>query len=164
MDNYFNEIDIEKYSADIEKCGQVFVYGTLKTGGEIRGLNNLGLNVEPKGKAKTSYPDYEMLDLGAFPGLLKGKSFIVGEVWSVDADALFTLDGIEGFDRDEEEVEWKLPNFGDASQHSFYTRTVIETSQGKAWVYFLGEQEYGKYRGLESDNIQREENTSTWQN
>ena len=100
MDNYFNEIDIEKYSADIEKCGQVFVYGTLKTGGEIRGLNNLGLNVEPKGKAKTSYPDYEMLDLGAFPGLLKGKSFIVGEVWTVDADALFTLDGIEGFDRD----------------------------------------------------------------
>ena len=162
IDDY--SMDQEKYSKDIEKCNQVFVYGTLKTGGEIRGLNNMGLNVTPKGKSKTSYPDYEMLDLGAFPGLLKGKSFIVGEVWEMDEEALFALDGMEGFDRNELPVDWKVPNFGDDVKGNFYSRTIIETSQGKAWVYFLGEKEYGKYRGLESDNIQREENTSTWQN
>jgi gamma-glutamylcyclotransferase (GGCT)/AIG2-like uncharacterized protein YtfP len=163
-DAFYNEIDIEKYSADIKSCDQVFVYGTLKTGGEIRGMNTMGLNVVPKGKAKTSYPDYEMLDLGAFPGLLKGDSYIFGEVWQLDEQALFTLDGIEGFDRDEEDVDWRLPVFGNAYQHSFYSRTIIETSQGKAWVYFLGEKEYGKYRGLESDNIEKQENTLTWHN
>lgn len=164
MDNFYNQPDMEKYSADIDKCNQVFVYGTLKTGGEIRGLNNLGLNVNPKGKAKTSYADYEMLDLGSFPGLLKGKNYIVGEVWEVDAEALDTLDGIEGFDRDELQVKWQAPNFGDADKNNFYTRTIIETSQGKAWVYFLGEEEYGKYRDLESNNIQNIDNTLTWQN
>jgi gamma-glutamylcyclotransferase (GGCT)/AIG2-like uncharacterized protein YtfP len=164
MDNFFNQPDMEKYSADIDKCNQVFVYGTLKTGGKIRGLNNLGLNVIPIGKAKTSYADYEMLDLGSFPGLLKGNNYIVGEVWEVDAEALDTLDGIEGFDRDELPVKWQSPNFGDADVNNFYTRAIIETSQGKAWVYFLGEEEYGKYRDLESNNIQNIDNTLTWQN
>lgn len=163
MDNFY-QMNMEKYSRDIKKCNQVFVFGTLKTGGEIRGLNNLGLNVEPKGKAKTSYPDYELVDLGAFPGLLKGNSFIVGEVWEVDAEALDSLDGIEGFSRDDLPVEWKAPNFGDADQNSFYTRTIIETSQGKAWIYFLNEAEYGKYRDLESNNIQNIDNTLTWRN
>ena len=105
-----------------------------------------------------------MLDLGSFPGLLKGNNYIVGEVWEVDAEALDTLDGIEGFDRDELPVKWQAPNFGDADVNNFYTRTIIETSQGKAWVYFLGEEEYGKYRDLESNNIQNIDNILTWQN
>ncbi len=157
----------EKYDYDIDKCNQVFVYGTLKTGGEIRGLNNMGLNVTPQGKAKTSNSDYHMIDLGAFPGLLKGESVIIGEVWELDADALYVLDGMEGFDR--EKVNWEekgvnVPNFGDAVKGNFYTRTIIPTSQGRAWIYFLSEETYGKYRDLESDIIEIVGNTMTWHN
>lgn len=165
IDDYSNySMDVEKYSKDIEKCGQVFVYGTLKTGGEIRGLNTMGLEVTPQGKAKTSYSDYEMIDLGAFPGLLKGEHTIIGEVWEMDAEALFALDGMEGFDRNELPVDWKAPNFGDVVKGNFYSRTIIETSQGKAWVYFLDEKKYGQYRDLESDNIEKVDNTLTWHN
>ena len=39
---------------------KVFVYGTLKSGGEIRGLNQFGDGANIVGKAKTQYPDYEM--------------------------------------------------------------------------------------------------------
>lgn len=156
----------EKYEFDVKKCNQVFVYGTLKTGGEIRGLNNMGLNVSPQGKAKTSFADYQMIDLGAFPGLLKGKNQIIGEVWQVDAEALYVIDGMEGFDR--EEFDWDkgeaIPNFGNADEGSFYTRTIIETSEGRAWVYFLPESKYGKYRDLESDNIEMVDNTMIWHN
>lgn len=167
MANYYIDdysMDVEKYSKDIDKCGQVFVYGTLKTGGEIRGLNTMGLEVTPRGKAKTSYSDYEMIDLGAFPGLLKGEHTIIGEVWEMDAEALFALDGMEGFDRNELPVDWKAPNFGDVVKGNFYSRTIIETSQGKAWVYFLDEKKYGQYRDLESDNIEKVDNTLTWHN
>ena len=45
---------------------RVFVYGTLKSGGEIRGLTQFGEGASIVGKAKTQYPDYEMSDLGAF--------------------------------------------------------------------------------------------------
>ena len=63
---------------------KVFVYGTLKSGGEIRGLNQFGEGASIVGKAKTQYPDYEMSDLGAFPGVfLNGKFHIQGEVWEV---------------------------------------------------------------------------------
>ena len=47
---------------------RVFVYGTLKSGGEIRGLNQFE-DAVIVGKAKTQYPDYDMADLGAFPGV-----------------------------------------------------------------------------------------------
>jgi len=46
---------------------KVFVYGTLKSGGSIRGLNQFGDGAVIIGKAVTTYPDYEMLDLGSFP-------------------------------------------------------------------------------------------------
>tara|TARA_B100001287_G_scaffold252144_1_gene233872 strand:- start:271 stop:774 length:504 start_codon:yes stop_codon:yes gene_type:complete len=167
MDNFNIDdyaMDEEKYSKDIQKCDQVFVYGTLKTGGEIRGLNNMGLNVNPKGKANTSYSDYEMIDLGAFPGLLKGNSTIIGEVWELDEEALYALDGMEGFERNKLPVDWKAPNFGDHIKGNFYSRTLIQTSQGKAWIYFLDEQTYGKYRDLESNNIEKVDNTLIWHN
>ena len=35
---------------------KVFVYGTLKSGGEIRGLNQFGEGASIVGKAKTQYP------------------------------------------------------------------------------------------------------------
>ena len=51
---------------------KVFVYGTLKSGGQIRGLNQFGDGAVIVGKAQTVYPDYDMIDLGAFPGVVKG--------------------------------------------------------------------------------------------
>ena len=53
MANYIDDytMDVEKYPKDIEKCGQVFVYGTLKTGGEIRGPI-AGSEVPQKAKQK----------------------------------------------------------------------------------------------------------------
>ena len=146
---------------------RVFVYGSLKSGGDIRGLNQFGDGAAIIGKTRTKYPDYEMVDLGAFPGLLKGESVIIGEVWELDADALYVLDGMEGFDR--EKVNWEekgvnVPNFGDAVKGNFYTRTIIPTSQGRAWIYFLSEETYGKYRDLESDIIEIVGNTMTWHN
>ena len=91
---------------------KVFVYGTLKSGGEVRGLNQFGDGATIVGKAKTQYPDYEMADLGAFPGVfLNGKYHIEGEVWEVDDETLEHLDAIEGYP-------------------DFYSRQVTHTTQG----------------------------------
>ena len=75
---------------------KVFVYGTLKSGGSIRGLSNFGDGAVIVGKAKTTYPDYKMLDLGAFPGVLMGgEHHIQGEVWEVSDEVAEHLDAIE---------------------------------------------------------------------
>ena len=98
---------------------RVFVYGTLKSGGEIRGLNQFGEGASIVGKAKTQYPDYEMSDLGAFPGVfLNGKFHIQGEVWEVSDEVMEQLDAIEGYP-------------------DFYNKQIVHTTQGKAWMYFL---------------------------
>ena len=67
-----------------KNMNKVFVYGTLKSGGSIRGLENFGDGAVIVGRAKTTYPDYTMVDLGAFPGVLMGGTkHIQGEVWEV---------------------------------------------------------------------------------
>ena len=125
---------------------KVFVYGTLKSGGEIRGLNQFGDGANIVGKAKTQYPDYEMSDLGAFPGVfLNGEFHIQGEVWEVSDDVAKQLDAIEGYP-------------------DFYNKIPTETSQGKAMMYFLPK-EYEKYptHGA-SDNIELDVDTLIWKN
>ena len=100
---------------------KVFVYGTLKSGGEVRGLHQFGDGATIVGKAKTQYPDYEMSDLGAFPGVfLNGKFHIEGEVWEVDDETMDQLDAIEGYP-------------------DFYTRKMVPTEHGIAWMYYLSE-------------------------
>ena len=93
---------------------KVFVYGTLKSGGEIRGLHQFVGGAVIVGKAYTTYPDYSMIDLGAFPGVLKGgRHKIQGEVWEVDQDTFEDLDAMEGYPE-------------------FYNRELTETTQGRA--------------------------------
>ena len=126
---------------------RVFVYGTLKSGGEVRGLNQFGDGAEIVGKAKTVYPDYDMADLGAFPGVfLGGEYHIQGEVWEVDEETMKDLDAIEGY-----------PNF--------YKRQLTHTTEGKAWMYYLEGKEYEQYKGIRGEGTQVEENGDTliWQ-
>ena len=124
---------------------KVFVYGTLKSGGSIRGLSNFGDGAVIVGKAKTTYPDYKMLDLGAFPGVfLNGKHHIVGEVWEISDEVMEQLDAIEGYP-------------------DFYNRQVTHTTQGKAWMYYLEGKDYELYKGVRGDQVMEEGNTLVWQ-
>ena len=123
---------------------KVFVYGTLKSGGEVRGLHQFGDGATIVGKAKTQYPDYEMSDLGAFPGVfLNGKFHIEGEVWEVDDETMEQLDAIEGYP-------------------TFYSRTPTHTTQGKAWMYFLDPNKYQGSPPEESNQITIDRDTLIW--
>jgi len=77
----------------------VFVYGTLKRG---HVLHHVLAGQEVLGEAKTT-PEYVMVSLGDFPGLVtpdafaeevKGQS-IEGELYRVDRDCLVELDRVE---------------------------------------------------------------------
>jgi len=107
---------------------KVMVYGSLK-----RGFGNhsyhLG-NSEYLGKVET-LPQYTMFSLGGFPGVIpNGKTSIQGELYNVTERELRTLDRLEG-------------------NGSFYTREVIETSEGEAWIYLLPEDKYNHYEAIE---------------
>ena len=73
----------------------LFVYGTLKRGcsnhAQMAGQEFVGL-------ART-VAGYTLHDLGGYPGIAADatdRHGVVGEVWSVDADALRRLDQFEG--------------------------------------------------------------------
>jgi gamma-glutamylcyclotransferase (GGCT)/AIG2-like uncharacterized protein YtfP len=121
----------------------VFVYGSLKTGGTIRGLDGMP-GAEIVGKATSTYPDYNLLDLGAFPGVIKGTSHIQGEVWKCSDEIFKTLDEIEGYP-------------------DFYNRVKTETSQGRAWMYYLEGDKFQSETYPESANIELiGDNTLHW--
>ncbi len=125
---------------------KVFVYGSLKSGGTIRGLNQFGEGADIVGKATTTYPDYDMVDLGSFPGVfLGGTKYIQGEVWEVDDEVFADLDAIEGYP-------------------DFYSRTPTQTSKGKAWMYHLDKKQYGSFYADDpkSDSITEVDNTLIW--
>jgi gamma-glutamylcyclotransferase (GGCT)/AIG2-like uncharacterized protein YtfP len=72
---------------------RVFVYGTLKRGGENHHWIEAQRSVGP---ARTR-PVYRMFDLGGYPGLVRhpqGVS-IEGELWDVDPAGLARLDVLE---------------------------------------------------------------------
>jgi len=130
----------------MDNLHRVFVYGSLKSGGSIRGLNQFGEGATIVGKAKTSYPDYNMVDLGAFPGVfMNGTKYILGEVWEVNDEVMEQLDAIEGYP-------------------DFYSRVQTQTSQGKAWMYFLDKKEYGSFYAdtPNTDSITEEDGTLIW--
>ncbi len=75
---------------------RVFVYGTLLAG---EPNHHLLANAKLVGKARTE-PAFELRDLGAFPGLVRGGEHdVVGEVYAVDAETLAALDWFEGHPR-----------------------------------------------------------------
>lgn len=97
---------------------KVFVYGTLKKGGRLS-LEDYGEeHAKLLGNAVTR-PQYTMWSLQHFPAVtFGGNTKISGEVWEVSDKVFAELDIIEGYP-------------------SFYDRKVIQTSLGKAWMYFL---------------------------
>ncbi|MES9970712.1 MAG: gamma-glutamylcyclotransferase family protein [Candidatus Thiodiazotropha sp.] len=92
---------------------RVFVYGTLRRN-EVNhylldGARYCGTCLTP--------PQYKMLDLGAYPGVVKrGDTSIEGEVYEVGAQQMADLDRLEGY------------------PHA-YGREVIATPWGGAWIY-----------------------------
>jgi gamma-glutamylaminecyclotransferase len=72
---------------------RVFVYGTLKRGGDNHGWIEKQQFVS---EARTK-PLYRMFDLGGYPGMIFSQEglAIAGEVWDVDEAGLAQLDVLE---------------------------------------------------------------------
>lgn len=92
---------------------RVFVYGTLRAGE----LNESWLgNARHCGSAVTQ-PQFTLVDAGVYPAALDyGCTPIVGDLYEVDAAIFADLDTLEGYP-------------------VFYTRRLITTSAGAAWIY-----------------------------
>ena len=120
------------------KIDQVFVYGTLKAGNSIRGMDRLGADFVAE--ATTTEAWFDMVDFGPFPAVVPdGESYIAGEVWQVDNEIMEILDQIEGYPH-------------------FYKRQIIETTAGPAWMYYLTD-------GFDTDDVWLEpdsRNVITW--
>ncbi len=110
---------------------KVFVYGTLK-----RGHHNHRLLEQATLLGDfTTPPNYTMYHLGGFPAVVMGgDTAIVGEVYEVDRREFQNLDYLEGYP-------------------TFYTRDIIETEHGDAWMYHIAsEQRHTFTRTIESGN------------
>lgn len=90
----------------------VFVYGTLMSG---MGNNQYLINSSFMGEDTV---ELLMFDLGSFPGCIHGNGKVKGEVYDVDYETLSDLDILEG-----------CP--------SLYTRSLIDTVYGPAYVYII---------------------------
>lgn len=100
---------------------QLFVYGTL-----MPGFANYGRIVDHVRSARPGTIQGLLVDLGAFPALIRGDGRVEGVLLELDAEALRVTDFIEGFHPDE--------------GHSLYLREMIQVdlSDGEtvdAWTY-----------------------------
>ena len=114
---------------------RVFVYGTLRTGEPNHRLLH---GYKPVATLRTA-PTFELVNLGAFPGMTRGGSTaVVGEVYEVRAETLVDLDRLEGH-----------PNF--------YRREAIELEDGReVSAYLLRPADARGYRPIPSgDWLQR---------
>ncbi len=76
-------------------CKHIFVYGTLRQGGERESAMKQGRTENPElGKIRG-----KLVNLGNYPGLIEGEGEVVGEIHTYDDidSALNRLDQIEGF-------------------------------------------------------------------
>lgn len=112
----------------------VFVYGTLKRGHEREALMR---NAALRSVHDAQVPG-RLVDLGEYPGWMRGEGRVHGEVWSYHAlDELFaTLDPVEDFEG------WER------LEASMYHRTLVQADVGGtrrwAWTY--------EYRGEDPGN------------
>jgi gamma-glutamylcyclotransferase (GGCT)/AIG2-like uncharacterized protein YtfP len=100
---------------------KIAVYGSLR-----EGLSNHSLieSSEYVGQFETPHM-YNLLDLGAFPGLTKnGSTSVVMDVYEVNSKILKKLDALEGY---------RAENL----KSSFYIREKIDSPLGQVSTYFL---------------------------
>lgn len=90
----------------------VFVYGTLRKG-ECN--HSLLQNSEYLGMFETE-PNYQLFNIGSYPGVTEGNCRVIGEVYRINDDTLKQLDILEDVP-----IE--------------YIRESIETPYGSAWFY-----------------------------
>lgn len=98
----------------------VFVYGTLKKGYANHHLVRDSLYM---GEFSTN-EKWGLLDLGAFPAMVRGPLSVKGEAYGVDEDTLRRLDSLEG-------VEHGLYNRRRINVHDSLGNTI------SAWVYIM---------------------------
>ncbi len=113
---------------------KVFVYGSL-----LSGLGNHGLLSSSKMLGKTKSPaNFQMVDIGWFPGVIKAENgiAITGEVYEVDDITLARLNRLEGYNSTD-------PDSG------LYNRDEIDTEFGKAFIYIYNDH-YGHGHLVES--------------
>jgi gamma-glutamylcyclotransferase (GGCT)/AIG2-like uncharacterized protein YtfP len=100
---------------------KVFVYGSLLSHmGNHRILGDskmLGISRSPK--------NFAMIDLGYYPGVIINESHpgnVVGEVYEVDDNTLYSLDRLEGYHPSD-------------PKNGLYDRIKIDTDFGEAYIY-----------------------------
>lgn len=93
--------------------GLVFVYGSLRRGQRYHALLRGAQFVAPY----LTPPCYTMLDLGPYPGVVRGGAMAVaGEIYRIDEPMLAGLDRLE-----------EVPHQ--------YQRVSMPTSHGACWIY-----------------------------
>lgn len=120
---------------------KVFVYGTLKP--NYSNYNSLNIK-ERSIKEKPGYVKGKLIDLGSFPGLVKGNNKIFGVIiYFNDSKLLKDMDMLEGF---------KLPN----SPSNLYNREEVcvydeenDKVISRAYIYFLNLC-FSKYKEIQS--------------
>lgn len=103
-----------------EKINKVFVYGTLMSGQALNPVFELSKCF--------GFCDVEGFDLyfsGAYPFCVKGKGTITGEIYSLSHVDLALLDRVESVDS------------------GLYSREIINTKYGKAYIYVGGKEAFG---------------------
>jgi gamma-glutamylaminecyclotransferase len=113
------EVPLAAAAAGVGEKHRVFVYGSLRQGFGNHKYYLQG-RADFQGEGLTA-PEYTLLNLGAFPGVVKaGNTAITGEVYGVSEGLLRELDRLEGH-----------PNF--------YRRTPITLQDGReVEMYILG--------------------------
>ena len=111
----------------------VFVYGTLK-----KGFGNHRLLEQAKFGGRGYIERVKMLNLGAFPALIRGGTRAAeGEIYYINDHTLSALDRLEGHPTFYERQEAKIYPFGDEfGEHLF------------AWCYFLSKDSQAHYEKL----------------
>lgn len=126
-------------------CHRVFVYGTLKKGNPVRGLDSAS-GPTFVGPAVTVDNHFKMIDFGDFPAVLissSGQQRISGEIFLIPSELMPVLDAIEGY-----------PNF--------YDRMIVDTTLGKAWIYYLPDINYFSDFLEKSVNLSVNQNIASW--
>ena len=115
---------------------QVAVYGSLR-----KGHGNYEVHLKGKkciGQFETE-PIYNLIDLGGFPGLLKGgATSVIMEVYDINSTELAAMDGLEGY---------RGPEY---IKSNMYNREKIESPYGQVSVYFFNSPYNEKHKLVES--------------